>query len=993
MALDGDHALANYEFDEQNDMINYPISFDHYRDAIYTNPNLNIFNNLSNSNVNQEDLVIDNVTCEYYDLKNFHELLLGGTYQCNVIFNNIRSIPKNFDEFVTINLDQLIQKFNIVGFCETRLTNDIENLFQIEGFSQFTNNNSRSKGGVALYCNSSLKCKVIKDLSLMYDHIESLFIESSTRGIKITYGIIYRRPGTDIDAFLSDLNQILLNPAVRSSKCIIMGDFNLNLLENTRHTNDYANIFYSSNFCARTTRPTRVSSTSATLIDHIWSNFTDLDQLNGILMNDQSDHFSPFLLSSQIQPQNQPRTFRFRNYKASDQRLILHCLEENFSNFSVEGEINDTFDRFIKILQDTMDVCYPYQTVTIKPKAIKNPWMTDELRLLIKDRDKLHSKYCERPITYGAAYRSLRNRVNRLIAAKKKDFYNKEFNEVKGNQKETWKKLSKLLNTSSKSDLEIKELIVNQHTITDSQTICNSLNNYFSNVGCNDDMEDVPNIHFTDYLRGEYPDLNFAMVDVAAIKKIIKKMKKSGPGPDDISIQLIKEGSDFLSPILTEMINKCLTSGVYPDALKVAKVVPIFKGGERNKPDNYRQISILSSLNKIVERVIFTQLLEHAEVNNILVPQQFGFRKGMSTTDAILHFLKKIHENSAQFKFTAAFMFDLAKAFDSINIQILLEKLKFYGLKDNSFKIMESYLSGRRQFTTVNGCKSTASPITQGVPQGSILGPLLFLYFINDFVNCSNRLIFTIFADDSSGLLGSNSLQELRLLAIEELKNVSNWLKSNRIKANIKKTHFLIFGGKTSSDFSLHITLNNKTLSHRAVTKMLGVMIDKNLNWSEHIMSVNRKISRVNGILFRLSKFLNTETLKIIYNSLIYPHLQYGNLAWGNAAAKYTNRLLVAQKRAIRTISHAEYLAHTNDLFKENKLLKLHDIYTLECVKFVKRELDKDSFEFFSYRQNDHRMVLRNENSLLVNLPQPRTELTRKFVTYSAALTWVNLPY
>ena len=173
---------------------------------------------------------------------------------------------------------------------------------------------------------------------------------------------------------------------------------------------------------------------------------------------------------------------------------------------------------------------------------------------------------------------------------------------------------------------------------------------------------------------------------------------------------------------------------------------------------------------------------------------------------------------------------------------------------------------------------------------------------------------------------------------------------------------------------------------------MLGVIIDDRLSWSEHINAVNGKISKINGILFKLSKYLNSNTLKIIYNSLSYPHLQYGNAVWGNAANRYLNRLTVSQKRAIRTISHVGYLHHTNELFKGLNIIKFQDIYFLESVKFVKKELLKTTSPYFAPRNNPHLMHLRNINQNLVNLPQPRTELARKFITYSGAVNWNSLP-
>ena len=840
--------------------------------------------------------------------------------------------------------------------------------------------------------NQNFKCKVLDHLRYKKDHLESLFLEINIKSTKHVYGVIYRRPGSDVEAFLSDLDEIVKTPEIRACRSTIMGDFNLDLLTNSQITNDLANLLYSYNFTVRTTRPTRVSSRAATLIDHIWSNCSDLDQIYGILMNDQSDHFSPFLTSS-IETHAVPVTIKTRNYNFTTKETLLRSLERNLSNYQGEGDVDTTCNNLIYALQNVMDECYPYRTIKVKPKSLKNPWITDEIKILIKQRNKLLDKYCNRPITYGDSYRALRNRVNHIIHSRKREYYNNEFHSVQGDQRGTWKKLSKLLNKNSKSSLIIDELNVNGDIIIDQQNICNNLNNYFANAGRYEDSGEAPNVHFSDYLDGNYPDLTFSLVSVDEISNIIKTMNDSGPGPDDVSIKLIKEGSDILAPIITKLVNNCLTTGNYPRSMKVAKIVPVFKGGERNKPDNYRQISILCSLNKIIEKVIYNQLLQHAENNHILVPEQFGFRKGKSTSDAILHFLKNIHDNNNQFKYTAALMIDLAKAFDSVNLEILVEKLKFYGVTGIPLKLLRNYLTDRKQYTFVNGLKSPLISTSRGVPQGSILGPLLFLYFINDFVKSSNSLLFSIFADDTCGLISSNCINELRRIIIDELINVNKWLKANQITANIKKTHFIIFCGRLKNNFSIRITFNNKTIAQKPVTKMLGVLIDENLNWSEHIMYVNKKVSKVNGILYKLSKFLNSNTLKTIYNSLIYPHLQYGNLAWGNAAAKYINKLFISQKRAIRNICHAGYLDHTNNLFKNNMLLKINEIHCLECVKFVKKELSKPNSEFFSIRENNHGMALRNELQMHVNLPQPRSELSRKFITYSGANIWNDLPH
>ena len=340
-----------------------------------------------------------------------------------------------------------------------------------------------------------------------------------------------------------------------------------------------------------------------------------------------------------------------------------------------------------------------------------------------------------------------------------------------------------------------------------------------------------------------------------------------------------------------------------------------------------------------------------------------------------------------------AIFLDLAKAFDSINHPILLEKLKFYGIRNSSYEWFKNYLTDRKQFTMVNKQTSTYKTITHGVPQGSVLGPLLFLFFINDFPLCSELMKFTIFADDTNSVLNSNDIVQLRELAQTELQNISDWLSANKIKANLAKTHFILFKGKRYIDFSLRLTFEGKTLPQRTSSKMLGVIIDEKLKWSEHIIKVNAKVSRAIGILKKFSKILPINTLKLIYHSIIHPHLQYCNVIWGNASKSLLTPLFRSQKRAVRRISQVGYLEPTNDLFKTLKILKIQDLNKLETAKFVHKDLSKPNPKYFTRRRNEHHMVLRHINEQTLHLLRPNSERERKFILYHGAKIWNDLSH
>ena len=233
---------------------------------------------------------------------------------------------------------------------------------------------------------------------------------------------------------------------------------------------------------------------------------------------------------------------------------------------------------------------------------------------------------------------------------------------------------------------------------------------------------------------------------------------------------------------------------------------------------------------------------------------------------------------------------------------------------------------------------------------------------------------------------------QLRELAISELKSVSNWLKANRLSANHSKTHFMIFKGLRKLDFSLRILFDGKTISQKDSSKMMGVIIDEKLNWSEHIGKVRAKVSRAIGILHKFSKILPSDTLKLIYYSILQPHLQYCNVWWGNAPKSLILPLFRLQKKATRKVCQASFFEHTNYLFKSKKILKLQDINTLESIKFVQKEINKPNSTYFIRRERPLNMVLRNANPQSLYLPQPRSEREKRFISYHAPKVWNALP-
>ena len=439
---------------------------------------------------------------------------------------------------------------------------------------------------------------------------------------------------------------------------------------------------------------------------------------------------------------------------------------------------------------------------------------------------------------------------------------------------------------------------------------------------------------FKDHLQNNISSqFSFKKVTTKEIENIIKELQsKNSTGHDDISCNLLKYLLPVLSQSLTLIINQSLNTGIFPNKLKLAKLVPIFKKGDTSFPENYRPISLLPAISKVFEKVVFNQLYEYFISNKLLNNNQYGFRKLHSTEHAVLHFVDRIITELDKSNSPIAIFLDLSKAFDTLNYDILIQKLKYYGIADISLTWFKSYILNRNQFVTFKHCKSETLETQTGVPQGSILGPLLFIIYTNDIVNVSNYFEPIIYADDTSLINTSLNLNKTEDIATlnNEFNKIYQWLTINKLTLNISKTKYMIFTSKNRTPVTCSLKVNNIQIEKVSEFSFLGITLNDNLTWHNHINKIANKISRNIGLLYKLKHFLPPFVLRTLYCSLILAHLNYGNLIWGTNTA----RILKLQKKAIRVISNCKYNAHTEPLFKSLKLLHITDIYKLNSLKF-----------------------------------------------------------
>ena len=480
----------------------------------------------------------------------------------------------------------------------------------------------------------------------------------------------------------------------------------------------------------------------------------------------------------------------------------------------------------------------------------------------------------------------------------------------------------------------------------------------------------------------------------------------------DLSNNLLKKIINNITVPLCHIINTSLKSGEIPYQLKMAKVIPIFKqNGDKDLPTNYRPISLLPIFSKLVEKVVYIQLTDYLSFNNILSNQQYGFQAKKSTIHPMIHLVNEIGKAKNENKFTIGVFCDLRKCFDTISRPKLIKKLSKIGIRGTALKWFENYLSNRKQFVHCNKESSSKLVIDKGVPQGSILGPILFLIYINDLPTATD-LFTLLFADDTSFLISGKNLNDIVLKLNKELKKICTWFRANDMSLNPEKTKFIIFNKQEKSinweELNIYLDFNNNnenktdlkkqldfinTKSKIPAIKFLGVYIDPLLNFKYHINFIQKKIKTSVYMLNCAKKFLPLHSLKNLYYSFVHSHLSYCNAVWSIGLESSINNLVKSQKRCIRLITNSQYRAHTVPLFKKLDILPLYEICLISKLNimhdFINEKLPisfqgmwKRNFEI----RHESDRILRNHNDFYI--PMAKFKCIERFPLYDYPKLW-----
>ena len=475
----------------------------------------------------------------------------------------------------------------------------------------------------------------------------------------------------------------------------------------------------------------------------------------------------------------------------------------------------------------------------------------------------------------------------------------------------------------------------------------------------------------------------------------MSEFKDSSPGADNLPMFIFRENIVSLSKVIAHLCNLSFSCGIYPEELKIAKVVclfNLFKSEDPRYVNNYRPVSILPSFSKIMERIVTLKISEYFVRNELFSVAHYGFRQGLSTEDALRKLVDTLYDTFDEGRSAVGVFIDLAKAFDSINRNILFEKLHHYGIRGNSLQWIRSYFSNRHQYVYFNGVKSSLLPVNYGVIQGSIAGPLMFLIYINDIACCSSKIEFLLYADDTNVFVSSDGVDQSVDIMNAELKLLSSWLNCNALTLNKKKSHYIIFHRKRRKllEKTYNISIGESLVARETCTKFLGVQVDENLSFHQHISHLIRKMAKYVPILYQTRNSLSNESLKLIYNSLIYPNLIYCISVWGSCAKIHRNQLLCLQKKIVRIISFKPKFYPSSELFRFLNFLKMDEISQYMSVCYVFKSLKRNNGIFIEY-ETQYNTRLSNQPRVLV-LPPIFTGHSRQSIRWVGPRLWNGLP-
>ena len=830
----------------------------------------------------------------------------------NLLHHNVKSLTNKIYFYESLDLSNSVDIFSI---SETWLKPEIpDSIVELPGFNIIRcDRKSATKtrgGGAALYVNSALKFTHIKQpqskLSELCDSVW-INIKAQQTNDNLIVGSIYLPPDADKMKFITLLSDILHQKQFINKKLVLLGDFNINWNSSSREKHHIQQNLISAGLNQVIIGSSFVSNHgNESLIDHNYVNCDLTVKASKILTCERaiSDHYATFLTLDKMKPKKLIRKLiKTRNFRKLNPVLFYNdCALLPLKRTATDPNlsIHERTEKMDKLIINVVDKHAPEKTMRVRNK--KSQWLTPEVRRLITLKNRFYKqifRHTNSPsVNQIQHYKKFRNYVTNQIRTAKKVFISKSLSE---NDKSFYTCLKSL--TKKKSQMSIESLDHNNVTHTNEKDIASALNEFFVNVAGRSEFNPINFPHAISETNSH--TFKFCPITSKTVCLLIKTLNpdKRG-GQSRMPAMVYKIIVDLISYPLSLLINECYEKSIFPDCLKSALVTPIHKKGNTNDPSNYRPISSLPIISKIFELDMKNQMVSFIEENNLFSDRQFGFRQNHSTEQMLLSVLQEWKTKLDQPTpcYIGALSLDVRKAFDTINHKLLLYMLTRKQFSSSSTKLLQSYLNNRSQVMKVGESRSDPLMIACGVPQGSILGPILFNIAINELLT-TFKLSFA-YADDTLLYCEAATINDILHKSQSLLEKASEWYESHLLKLNIDKTQFCIFSNRNIKEY-YHINFHNTKVESQLSINVLGVTLDTNLSFQTHATETATKANKIVYLLSKLKKYMNVEDSLKTYKILIRPILEYCSAIYLDATQKVTETIEKVQNKAIRIIVSA----------------------------------------------------------------------------------------
>ena len=791
----------------------------------------------------------------------------------------------------------------------------------------------------------------------------------------------------------------------RDNEITILGDFNIDAMKKGTLELEYNQILQSFLLNQTIKEPTRVTPDSQSCIDHVIVNRTEFLSESGVIPVGVSDHHLTYSIRKRDKKGGGSKHYEIktRNFKHySHEKFKDKLKDKNWRKITQSQDINTAYNMLVDNIISAADDIAPERLLRIKNQC--DPWVTGETIHKMHKRDFLlgrakKEKLLEKKKKLFQEVRELRSQIRKDLYSKKKEFFEEQKKEAGNNPKSLWSVLKKACSPSKKQHA-VPTLKQDGVLVTEANIVADVFNKYFTSVAKNIASKlKKPKGKWTDNLVIFYANVKRKSFSLKPVSKewVMKQLKSlsvhKATGPDKISAKFLKDGAEILTVAMRHIINLSIETSKVPTAIKLAKIVPIFKKGSRFEAGNYRPISLLPIISKIIERAINEQVVSYLESTKILMNRQYGFRRGFSTETAVISLVDQIRNQTGQKRHTAAIFIDLRKAFDTVDHSLLLEKMNVIGFTQQAKNWFRSYLENREQYVELQGKSSSKEQVSCGVPQGSILGPTLFLIYINDISAALKNSSTVLYADDTVFHVSHKCPETLEKIMQEEFSELNDWLVDNKLSLALDKTELMIFSPKSKIKEGEGIKVAN--LKRVTEFKYLGIYVDSKLNFSKHLQNLVKKISQRISALRRQAKSLPLIHVKRLAEAVISPYLSYCSSAWFSAlSATQIKQLQRQQNTIIRMVLGLDCHERITDFH----LAKLNWLYVKEQLVFNQLKL------IFKLRQqgpeativlpvidNNHQMTTRAKSRADFQVERVTTEEQKTF-QQSSIKTWNKLP-